>query len=83
MGVVAGAAAAYLLGNESMQRTAIRSLVSLWSTVQGTVEEVKERFRDAEAELHHTATAPPDANPPDANPPDSGPSGAGQPGGPV
>ena len=50
-GLLIGAAAAYLLTNEDVQRTAIKGAVKLWSTVQGGVEEAKERFRDAEAEL--------------------------------
>ncbi|KAA6187042.1 hypothetical protein F2Q65_03935 [Thiohalocapsa marina] len=51
-GLLIGAAAAYLLTNEDVQRTAIKGAVKLWSTVQGGVEEAKERFRDAEAEVH-------------------------------
>jgi hypothetical protein len=51
-GVLIGAAAVYLLTNENVQQAAIRSVVRVWSLVQGGVEEMKERFRDAEAELH-------------------------------
>jgi hypothetical protein len=50
-GLVIGAAAAYVLTNENIQRAAIKSAVQAWSTVQGGVEELKERFQDAEAEL--------------------------------
>ncbi|MCF7992381.1 MAG: hypothetical protein K9M02_18220 [Thiohalocapsa sp.] len=50
-GLLIGAAAAYLLTNEDVQRTAIKGAVKLWSTLQGGIEEAKERFRDAEAEL--------------------------------
>lgn len=50
-GLLVGAAAAYLLTNESVQRTAIRAVVKAWSLVQGGVEELKERFHDAEAEV--------------------------------
>lgn len=50
-GVLIGAAAAYLLTNESVQRTAIKSVVKVWSVLQGGVEEIKERFQDAEAEI--------------------------------
>jgi len=50
-GLLIGAAAAYLLGNESVQRTAIKSAVRAWGLVQGGVEELKERFHDAEAEV--------------------------------
>ncbi len=51
-GALIGAAAAYLLTNESVQRTLIKSAVRTWSLVQSSVEEVKERFQDAEAEIH-------------------------------
>jgi hypothetical protein len=54
-GLLIGAAATYLLTNESVQRTAIKGVVQIWSALQGGVEEVKERFQDAEAELHHAA----------------------------
>jgi len=51
-GLLIGAAAAYLLTNESVQRTMIKGAVKAWSFVQGGIEEVKERFLDAEAELY-------------------------------
>lgn len=57
-GAVVGAAALYLLTNEDVQRTAIRSIVSIWSVVRGGVEELKERFRDAEAELQTERATP-------------------------
>jgi hypothetical protein len=50
-GLLIGAAAAYLLTNEDVQRTVIKGAVKVWSTLQGGIEEAKERFRDAEAEL--------------------------------
>ncbi len=50
-GLVIGAAATYVLTNEEVQRAAIKSAVKAWSTLQGGVEELKERFQDAEAEL--------------------------------
>jgi len=50
-GLLIGAAAAYLLTNESVQRNAIKGVVKLWGGLQGGVEEIKERFHDAEAEL--------------------------------
>lgn len=50
-GLLIGAAAAYILTNESVQRTAIKGAVKAWSLMQGGVEEIKERFHDAEAEL--------------------------------
>ncbi|MGF1643022.1 MAG: YtxH domain-containing protein [Thiotrichales bacterium] len=51
-GLLIGAAAVYLLTNENLQRTAIKSAVKAWSLLQGGVEELKERFHDAEAEIH-------------------------------
>lgn len=50
-GLLVGAAATFLLTNEGVQKGAIRSMVRLWTLMQGGVEEMKERFRDAEAEL--------------------------------
>ncbi len=50
-GLLIGAAAAYLLSNENVQRTAIKTAVRAWGLVQGGVEELKERFHDAEAEV--------------------------------
>jgi hypothetical protein len=50
-GLLFGAAATYVLSNEEIQRAAIKSAVKAWSSLQGGVEELKERFQDAEAEL--------------------------------
>lgn len=50
-GLLIGAAAAYILTNESVQRAAIKGAVKAWSMLQGGVEEIKERFQDAEAEI--------------------------------
>ncbi len=55
-GLLIGAAATYLLTNEEVQRTVIKGAVKVWTTVQGGLEEAKERFRDAEAELQAAAT---------------------------
>ena len=43
---------AYLLTNETVQKNLMTAGVKLWSALQGCVEEMKERFRDAEAEAH-------------------------------
>ena len=51
-GALVGAVAAYLLTNENVQQAVIKTAVKSWAMVQGGVEEMKERFRDAEAELH-------------------------------
>ncbi|MFH3480645.1 hypothetical protein [Xanthobacter variabilis] len=56
-GLVVGAGAAYLLTNETAQRTILRTAVQVWSFLQGSVEELKERLHDAEAEVA-AATAP-------------------------
>ncbi len=58
-GLLIGAAATYLLTNESVQRTAIKAVVQVWSALQGGIEEAKERFHDAEAELNHAAQSKP------------------------
>ena len=50
-GLLIGAAATYILTNETVQRTAIKGAVRAWSLMQGGVEELKERFQDAEAEM--------------------------------
>lgn len=50
-GALVGAAAAYLLTNDNVQQTAIRSIVKLWHITRGGVEELKERFQDAHAEI--------------------------------
>ena len=60
-GALIGAAAAYLLTNENVQQAVIKNAVKTWSLVQGGVEEMKERFRDAEAELHAAHAQAPDA----------------------
>lgn len=51
-GALAGALIAYILTNENVQQSAIKTAVRAWSFMQGGVEEMKEKFRDAEAELH-------------------------------
>jgi len=53
-GLMIGAAVTYLVTNEQVQRTTIKGLVKTWSLLQGGIEEVKERFGDAAAELHHS-----------------------------
>jgi hypothetical protein len=57
-GALIGAAAAVILTNPSVQKKTMQSLVSLWSLFQGGVEEMKERFRDVEAELQAAQAAP-------------------------
>ena len=50
-GALVGAAVTFLLTNDSVQKNAIQSIVKVWDLFQGGFEEVKERFRDAEAEI--------------------------------
>lgn len=50
-GAVTGAALTFLLTNDSMQKNTIKSLVKFWTLFQGGIEEIKERFQDAEAEI--------------------------------
>lgn len=50
-GVLFGAAAAYLMTNESVQRAVVKTAVKTWGLLQGGVAEVKERFEDAKAEV--------------------------------
>jgi hypothetical protein len=54
-GLLIGAGASLLLSNETVQKNTIATLVKLWAGVQGSVEEMKERFRDIEAELQAQA----------------------------
>lgn len=56
-GAITGAALTFLLTNDAVQKNAIKSLVKLWSAFQGGMEEIKERFKDAEAEIK-TETQP-------------------------
>lgn len=56
-GAITGAALTFLLTNDSVQKNAIKSVVKLWTLFQGGVEEIKERFKDAEAEIK-TETQP-------------------------
>lgn len=50
-GLLLGAAAAYLIANPTLQQATISSVVKAWNSVQGGFSELRERFRDAEAEL--------------------------------
>jgi len=55
-GVLIGAAAAYVLTNPRVQNAVIKGSVRAWDFMQGGIEEVKERFRDAEAEIQAEKT---------------------------
>jgi hypothetical protein len=57
-GLLVGAGVGFLLTNETVQKNLIRTAVRMWNVAQGGVEEVKERFRDAEAEIKAFADKP-------------------------
>lgn len=50
-GALLGGFAAFLLTNPAVHRTVINGAAHLWLALRGGVEETKERFRDAEAEI--------------------------------
>jgi len=50
-GFFIGAGATLILTNPSVQKALVRGAVKLWSFIQGGVEEVKEQFRDVNAEM--------------------------------
>ncbi|MBF0110754.1 MAG: YtxH domain-containing protein [Magnetococcales bacterium] len=50
-GVLLGAAAAYLLTNDKVQHTLFRAVAKVWTGVRFGLEEVKERYQDAQAEV--------------------------------
>lgn len=50
-GLVVGGALTYVLTNENVQRALINGAAQVWLGLQGTLEETKERFRDAESEV--------------------------------
>lgn len=57
-GLAVGAGAAWLLTSEPAQRVIMRTAVQLWAALQGGVEELKERYHDAEAEAAAAAVEP-------------------------
>ncbi len=61
-GAITGAALTFLLTSDTVQKNAIKSLVKLWSAFQGGIEEVKERFKDAEAEIKTEEQSPKSSN---------------------
>ncbi|SFA42356.1 hypothetical protein SAMN04487972_102293 [Paracoccus halophilus] len=50
-GALVGGVVAFLLTNETVQRAAITGAAHAWLSLRSGVEEAKERFRDAEAEI--------------------------------
>lgn len=59
-GLLVGAGAAYLLSNETAQRTILRTAVQAWALVQNAIGELKERLHDAEAEVAAEAAEAPE-----------------------
>lgn len=56
-GLLLGAAVTYLLTNPKVQRAMVKGAVTLWTSVQGSVEEVKEQIQDIKAEMSMKAEA--------------------------
>ncbi|WP_145108830.1 hypothetical protein [Cereibacter sediminicola] len=50
-GLLVGGAITYVLSNEAVQRSVMRGAMQLWMGLQGGLQETRERFRDAEAEV--------------------------------
>ncbi len=61
-GMLIGAAATFLLTNPRLQGNAISLVVQLWHMLQGGFAEMKERFHDAEADLHGDDDGPETGN---------------------
>ncbi|MFT3688658.1 hypothetical protein [Paenirhodobacter sp.] len=59
-GLAVGAGAAWLLTSEPAQRVVMRTAVQLWAALQGGIEELKERYHDAEAEAAAETVAEPE-----------------------
>ena len=53
MGVVTGAAIAYLVSNQNVRKSLFFTGQKAWSTIRGEVEELKERLEDTQAELEY------------------------------
>lgn len=53
-GFLLGAAATVIVSNPTVQRGIIRSVVTIWSSFQGGVEEIKEQIKDVKAEMGQT-----------------------------
>lgn len=55
-GFLIGAGVAVLLTNPRVQQAAVKGAVTLWTSAQGAVEELKEKVQDFRAEMSHKAT---------------------------
>ncbi len=50
-GLLVGAGVTLILTNSTVQKAMVRGAVKVWSFFQGSMEEVKEQFRDVQAEM--------------------------------
>ena len=53
-GAVVGGLVTYVLTNETVQKAMINGAAQVWMALKGGMEETRERFRDAEAEIKAT-----------------------------
>ncbi|QJT09005.1 YtxH domain-containing protein [Oceanidesulfovibrio marinus] len=56
-GFLIGAGVAVLLTNPRVQQAAVKGAVTLWTSAQGAVEELKEKVQDFRAEMSHKASS--------------------------
>lgn len=57
-GLVVGAAVTYVLTNPKVQRALVKGAVSLWASVQGGFEELKEQVQDIKSEMSMKSDEP-------------------------
>ncbi|AGW12529.1 YtxH domain-containing protein [Megalodesulfovibrio gigas] len=50
-GLAVGAAVALVLTNPTVQQALVKGAVKLWTSVQGSIEEIKEKVEDVKAEM--------------------------------
>ncbi|SDD71400.1 YtxH domain-containing protein [Desulfuromonas thiophila] len=55
LGALVGAGAALLLSNDRVQKSLIRGTTALFSAIQASAEELKEKFEDVRAEMSQSA----------------------------
>ncbi len=56
-GLALGAGLTFLMTNPTVQRALVKGAVTVWSAIQGGVEEVKEQIQDIKAEMSMKADA--------------------------
>ena len=57
-GLALGAAVTFILTNPKVQRAMVKGAVSLWTTIQGGFEEVKEQIQDIKSEMSMKSDEP-------------------------